>query len=97
MHLVDEEDIAPPEACEDSGQIARSIEERPRRCVNLHIELVGDDMCEGRFSESGRAVEKDVIERLATLIGRLYGDTQLLFDFTLTEHLVELLGPQGLV
>ena len=51
--------------------------------------LVGDDVGERGLAEAGRAVEQDVIERLAALQGGVERDAELLADDLLADALVE--------
>jgi len=50
-----------------------------------------------RFTQTRRAVKKDMFEGLAPLSGSLDGDSQLLADILLPDALLQPLRPQGIV
>ena len=62
MDLVDEEHVAALEVGEDRGDVARPLEDRPRRAAQLHPHLLGDDVGERRLAETRGAGEQHVVE-----------------------------------
>ena len=69
VDLVDEEDLALLEVREHRRQVAGLLEHRARRGPHRHAQFVADDVRQRRLAEPGRAVEQDVVERLAALPG----------------------------
>ncbi len=59
------------------------------------VHLAGDDAGEGGLAEAGRAVEEDVVQRLAALARGGDGDAQVLLDLVLADVLVQAPGAQG--
>ena len=83
VDFVDEEHVARIEAREQSRQIARLVQHGTRRDAQLRVHLVGDDVGEGRFSQSRRAVQQYVVERVAAHERRLDEDAEIIDDFIL--------------
>ena len=78
MDLVDEQDIAGLQPSQHRDQIGSPRQRRARCDMDLRSELSTDHVREGRFSQSGRAVEQDVLQVFTKSRCRLLG----LRDFT---------------
>ncbi len=89
MDLVDEENVVLLQVREDRGQIAGLLDYRPGRRLQVRAHLVRHDDAERGLSETGRAVEQHVIERLAALESGLDEDLQILGHLLLTDVLTE--------
>jgi hypothetical protein len=50
---------------------------------------------EGGLAEAGRAVEEQVVERLAALFGSVHGDAEVVLELLLTDELIEAPGAEG--
>jgi len=48
----------------------------------------------GGLAEAGRAVEEQVVERLAALFGSVYGDAEVVLELLLADELVQPPRPQ---
>src|SRR5262249_42707571 len=60
-------------------------------------QFVGNHVRERRLAEPGRAVQEDVVERLAALLRRLDRDVQLLAHLVLADVVVEPAGTESRV
>ncbi len=89
MHFVDEEDVALLQVGEDGGEVAGLLDHRSGRRADGHAELGRDDVGERRLAEARRAVEEDVVERLAALLRRGDRDLQVLAHAILADVVVE--------
>lgn len=69
VYLVDKQHVPFVEVGEDGGEIARALDRGAAGQLDLHTHFVGDDMRQRGFAQPGRAVQKDVVERLAPLFG----------------------------
>src|SRR6185503_9654568 len=97
MDLVDEEDRPLLEVRQQPGQIAPPLEHRAGRLRHGHAHLGGKDRREGGLAETRRAVEEDVVERLAASARGLHRDPKLLAQRFLPDELVELLRTEARV
>jgi hypothetical protein len=50
---------------------------------------------EGGLAEAGRAVEEEMVERLAALFGGVDGDAEVVLELFLADELVEAAGPES--
>ena len=94
MDLVDEEDILELEAGEDRGHVALPLQRRTGDGADADAELLADDLRERRLAETGRADEKDVVERLAARLRGRERDRELLLDALLADELVQPARPE---
>ena len=65
VDFVDEEHVVRLERGEESCQVARFVEHRSAGKLESHTEFVGNDVRQCGLSQSGRAVQKGVVEGLA--------------------------------
>ena len=65
--------------------------------LDLHAQLVGDDVRERRLAQPGRAVQKDVVERLAAHLGGRDEDGEVVFDLFLPDVVGHRLGAEGVL
>ena len=96
VDLVDEQHVAVVEVGQNRGKIARALDRGAARELDLRAHRVCDDVRERRLTQPGRAIEKDVIERLAARFCRLHVDGKILFDFVLPDVLCKRLGAQDI-
>ena len=85
MNFVEKENFLGLERREDGGEVAFAFEERTGAGFDGDVEFVGDDLGEGGFSESRRAIEKNVIEGFAAIAGGFEGDGDVFLDALLTD------------
>jgi len=71
VDLIEEEHLALADIGEDGGEVALNLESRTGGLLKAHVELVGNDGCEGGLSQSRRAEEENMIESLAAGVGGL--------------------------
>ncbi len=89
VDLIDKEDVAAAKLGERADEVAGAGERGAGGDVDLPAHLVADHVREGRLAQARRAVEKDVFERLATLLRRLDGDAKALHELRLADILIE--------
>src|SRR5439155_13762994 len=65
--------------------------------VNLSAHFVGDDMSERGFAKAWRAVQQNMIDRLAAALGGAHRDAQLAHQRFLADVLLETLRAQRVV
>ncbi len=95
VDLVDEEHVALVELREDGGEVAGPFERGPRRDVEVHAHLGGDDAGERGLAEPGRAGEQQVVGGLAAPAGRLEDDGEVLLQLGLADELGEAARPEA--
>ena len=92
MDLIEEENLARFERSENGGEVALALEERAGTGLDGDAELVGDDLRERGFAQAGRAVEQDVIERIAAAARGLDGDGDVFLHARLADEVGHGLG-----
>ena len=95
MDFVDEQHLARGEVRDDADQVARLFDGGSRRRAHGDAHLVANHVRERRFSQTRRAVQEDVIERLAALLRGGNRHLQVLADPVLSDVLVEPARPQA--
>jgi len=95
VDFIDEEDIAALEIGEDAGEVARFFDLGAGGGVEGGADGGGDDVCEGRFSETGRAGEEDVLEDVVALFGGFDHEHESLGDLFLAVEVLESGGAKG--
>ena len=95
VDLVDEEHVALLQIGQQGGKVAGLLDGRAAGDADLHPHLVGDDARQRRFAQARRAVEQDVIHRLAAALGRFQIDLQVLLDLVLTDVVFQMLGTEA--
>ena len=61
---------------------------------HIHAHRVGDDVGQGRFPETGRTAEQNMLEDVAPFFGRLHEKLEPFADFHLAGELAEHRRPQ---
>src|SRR5207247_3086719 len=64
VDLVDEENVALPEAGQNRRDVALPLQRRPRDRTEPDTELLADDVGEARLAQARRADQQEVVERL---------------------------------
>ena len=95
VDLVHKEDVPLVEVGQKSRQITRLLDGGPGGDADAGPHLLGDDPGEGRFAETRRAVEQDVVQGLVPPLGRLNEDRELLPGPFLANVLREGFGAEG--
>jgi hypothetical protein len=65
VNFVDEQHIAGAQVGENRSQVAGALDGRTGRDLDIDAHLIGDHVRQRRLAKPGRAVEQNVIERLA--------------------------------
>ena len=83
MNLVDEQHVARPELGENRRHVSGALDGWTRGHMDVRVHLAGDDIGQGRFAQARRAVEEDVVQGLAAVLGGGYGNRQIVLDLLL--------------
>ena len=94
VDFVDEEHVARVQRAEDAGQVALPLDGRAGGGAQRDAELAGDDPRQRGLAQTGRAVEQQVVERLAAPGGRLDRDPQRVQHRLLADEFVQPRGAQ---
>ena len=97
MDLVDEEDIAFLEVCEDGGEVAGPLDSGAAGGADGGAHLRREDVRERRLAQPRRTVEEVMVERLAALLRRLDGDGEDVLHALLAGEVAEPLRSQRLL
>jgi hypothetical protein len=92
VDLVDEEDVMLLEVRQDGGEVAGAFDRGTGGDADGDAHLGGDDVSEGGLAKAGRAVEEQVVERFAALLGGVDGDAEVVLELLLADELVEAPG-----
>jgi hypothetical protein len=92
MNFVEKENLLGLKRGEYGREVSFAFEKRTSAGFYGDVELVGDDLSERGFSESRRAIEKNVIERFAAIAGGFEGDGDIFLDALLTDVFGESFG-----
>ena len=95
MNLVDEEHVVGLEGGEQACQVAGLVEHRTTGGLDTDTEFVGDDIGEGGFTETRRAVEEHMVEGFAAVLGGADEDLEVFHHLLLTGETVESRGSQS--
>ena len=95
MDLVNEKHIVGLQIGEQPGQVAGLVDDRSRGDAQVHPHLVGNDVRQRGFSQSGRAVEQHMVQSLAPRTGRLHKDNDVLNHFLLPVEIAEIRRTDG--
>ncbi len=96
VDLVDKQNVVLLQRGQDSGQIVRFVENRSGGNLEPYTELIGYDARECRFPESGRAMEQQVVQCLATHTRRGDKHFQVLYNLVLSAERIEFRRAQSL-
>ena len=69
VDLVNEQHVARLQVGQDRGQVAGALDHRAGGGAEAHAELARDDLGQRGLAEARRAVQQDVVERLAARAG----------------------------
>ena len=95
MDLVDEQYVALVEVGEECRQISLLFNGRARRHSQIHPHLGGDDARKGGLTQTGRAIEQYVIQRIVPHTGGLNVDLQIFLGLVLTDVVLHATGTEG--
>ena len=94
MDFIDKKDVSLLEVGEKRREIARLRDHRPRRHLEIHAKLAGNDLCERRFPQTGRTREKNMIELVAPSPCRVDENLEICARLGLPDELGEALRAQ---
>ena len=97
MNFIDKEHIALFEACQNRSQIACSLKYRSGCRLDLNTHLFGDNIGEGRFTQTRRAKYQGMIQRFTTSFGRPDENLHLLPHMRLTNVVIQHTGPDSAI
>src|SRR6185436_16758647 len=94
MDLVNEENVALFQVCQQRGELSGLCNHRPRRGAKPNAELARDDLRQRGLAEAGGAYEQHVIQRLVALARGLDEDREILARLRLSDEFGQYLRPQ---
>ena len=97
VYLVDEKDIIGLQRGKDTRQVPRLVQNRSAGQLEPHSQFVGNDVREGRLTQSRRPVQQRMVKRFPAELGRINEDFQVLHHFLLTGKVPELQRAQGIL
>ena len=97
MDLVDEEHVVLLQVRQECREVAATLNGRAGRLTEVDAELIGDDAGQRRLAEARRAVEQDVVERLAARERRLDEDGEVRLDLLLADVFIQLARAQAVL
>ena len=89
MDLVNEKHVSRLQGSEQAGKVSGLVQHRARRHFHVHSHFICYDMGQGGFSQSGRAVEQDMVQRLGAHLCGFYIDAKIGNDFLLTGEVLQ--------
>ena len=95
MNLVNEKDIVGFERSEHAGQVAGLVQHRAGGHLDIHPQLVCNDVGEGSLAKAWRSEEEHVVEGFTTLFCRPHKDAEVVEHLFLPREAVEALGAQS--
>ena len=97
VDLVDEEHVPLVQVGQDRREVAAPLDRRAAGQLDLHAQLVRDDVGERRLAEAGRAVQQDVVERLPAHLGGGDKDGEVFLHLLLPDVIGHRLGAEGVL
>ena len=95
MDLIDKENIAGIQIGQQSGQIAGFFNGRAGGDADVHAHFIGNDTGQGGLAQTGRAIQKGMIQRLVSQAGGLNINRKIALGLFLTGIVGQKLGPQA--
>src|SRR5581483_7159816 len=94
MHFVNEQYLVLADVGQNRSEIALDLQRRARGLLEVHAEFMGDDGGQRGLSQSRRAVEQNMVERLAAGTRRLDGHCEVFLHLGLADELLQPLRAQ---
>src|SRR5262249_27786463 len=95
VNLIEEEDLARVERGEDGGQGYLAVEEGSGTHLDGDAELIGENLRERGLAQPRRAVEQDMVKRLAAAARRFDGNGNVLLHARMADEVGETFGPDA--
>ena len=95
VDLINKEDVPLLQVGQQRGQVAGLFDGRAGGDAHLHAHLLRDDAGQRCFAKTGRAVQKDMVHRLAALLRRAQIDAQVALDLVLADIIIQRFGAQA--
>ena len=95
MDLVDEKDISLLQVRKDGGHVCLALQSRPRCGDDVHAHLDGDDVGQSGLAQARGSGQEDVVQRFASIAGRLNEDGKLFAQQGLTREVGQGPWPEG--
>ena len=96
VNFVDKQHIVRFKARQQSRQVARFVEHRPRSQLKAHPQFVGNDVRERGFTQSRRTVQQSMVQRFAAVFCRFDKHPQVLDHLALSAKVLEPQRAQGI-
>ena len=97
VNFIDKEKVAPFQIGEDTGQISCFFNLWTAGDMEFAAEGTAKDVGQSGFSQTGRATQQHVVERVTALLGGFAHQHQAFFYLCLAAELLEVRRPQAAV
>ena len=97
MDFVDEQHVSLLQVGEQGGQVTGTLQRRAGGDAEIDPHLVGDDGGKGGFTQTGGAVQQDVVQCLPAELGGVDVHRQIFLHLFLTDVIPQTAGAQGVV
>ena len=94
VDLVDEQNVAVLQICEQRGEVAGLGNHRPAGGAETDAHLAGENACQRGLAETRWSEEQDMVERFAARLGGVDEDAEVLARRLLPDKFVETFGAQ---
>src|SRR6266478_362151 len=95
VNFIHEKNFLAFERGQYRGQVAFALQQRSRTSLDRHVQFVGDNLRQRRFSQPGRPVQQHVVQRFAAAPCRIDGNLDILFDAFLADVLLQPFRPHA--
>ena len=89
MDFIDEQYLPVAKVGENRGEFSLDLERWSRSLLKCSAQFVGNDGCQRGLPQARRAVEQNMIKRLAARTGSFNGNREILLDLRLSNELIE--------
>ena len=97
MDFIYEEDIPRLQGSKQAGEIPWTVEHRTGGNLHIHPHLIGYDMCQGSLSQTGRTMEKGMVQGLPAEFCSLDINPEIGDYFSLSSKIFQLPGADNSV
>jgi hypothetical protein len=94
VDFVDKQDVISFQGSQYACQIAGFVQYRTGSDFKSNIQFIGDDVGQSSFSQTGRAVKQNMVERFTSLASSRNENFQVLNDFILSAETLESQWPE---
>jgi hypothetical protein len=97
VNFIDEKDVMTAQVCQNSRKVASTFDGWTGCRLDVYAYLGGNNMGEAGLAESGRSVEKDVVDRLAPTFSGGNRYLQVILRFCLTDKICQAPRPETII